>query len=83
MVVTALSQYEKEKFASKTDWRLRALSATNMHLRTNHIYVNSEDLSEAGFTYVLPKNILKRFICMADLRVQVAGYLFGVTPKDN
>lgn len=44
MVVTALSQYEKAKFTSKTDWRVRAVSATNMHLRTNHIYVNSEDL---------------------------------------
>jgi pre-mRNA-processing factor 8 len=44
MIVTALSQYEKEKFTSKTDWRIRAVSATNMHLRTNHIYVNSEDL---------------------------------------
>lgn len=83
MVVTALSQYEREKFTSKTDWRMRAISATNMHLRTNHIYVTSEDLSEQGFTYVLPKNILKRFICIADLRIQVAGYLYGVTPKDN
>jgi pre-mRNA-processing factor 8 len=44
MVVTALSNYEKEKFTSKTDWRIRAISATNMLLRTNHIYVNSEDL---------------------------------------
>ena len=83
MVVTALSQYEKEKFTSKTDWRMRAVSATNMHLRTNHIYVNSEDLSEAGFTYVLPKNILKRFICISDLRIQIAGFLYGITPADN
>ena len=48
---------------------MRAVSATNMNLRTNHIYVNSEDLMEVGFTYVLPKNILKRFICISDLRV--------------
>lgn len=83
MVVTALSQYEKEKFTSKTDWRIRAVSATNMHLRTNHIYVNSEDLQEVGYTYVLPKNILKRFICISDLRIQIAGYMYGVTPPDN
>jgi pre-mRNA-processing factor 8 len=83
MVVTALSQYEKEKFSSKTEWRQRAISATNMHLRTNHIYVNSDDLKEIGFTYVLPKNVLKRFICISDLRTQVAGYMYGVSPPDN
>ena len=70
MIVTALSNYEKEKFTSKTDWRMRAVSATNMHLRTNHIYVNSEDLKEIGYTYVLPKNLLKRFIDMI-----LSGYL--------
>jgi pre-mRNA-processing factor 8 len=83
MVVTALSQYEKEKFSSKTEWRQRAISATNMHLRTNHIYVNSDDLKEIGFTYVLPKNVLKRFICISDLRTQIAGYMYGVSPPDN
>merc|ERR1740115_226354 len=31
---------------------MRAISATNMHLRTNHIYVNSDDLREVGLTYV-------------------------------
>lgn len=83
MVVTALSQYEKEKFTSKTDWRMRAVSSTNMHLRTNHIYVDSDDLKELGYTYVLPKNILKRFICISDLRTQIAGYMYGVSPPDN
>ena len=35
------------------------------------------------FTYIMPKNILKRFITIADLRVQVAGYLYGSSPPDN
>jgi pre-mRNA-processing factor 8 len=78
-----MSEYEKQKFMSKTDWRMRAISATNLHLRTNHIYVNSDDLQESGFTYVLPKNILKRFICISDIRIQIAGYLYGVSPKEN
>jgi pre-mRNA-processing factor 8 len=69
MVVQVLSAYEREKFMSKTDWRMRAISATSLHLRTNHIYVNSDDLKESGFTYVLPKNILKRFICISDIRI--------------
>ena len=68
---------------SKTDWRMRAISATNLHLRTNHIYVNSEDIKESGYTYIMPKNILKRFICISDLRIQVAGYLYGISPPDN
>merc|ERR1712176_1227383 len=83
IVVTTTSQYEAATFHSKTDWRVRAISATNLHLRTKHIYVSSEDISEDGLTYVLPKNILSKFITIADLRTQIAGYLYGVTPDDN
>jgi pre-mRNA-processing factor 8 len=83
IVVTTTTQYEAATFHSKTDWRVRAISATNLHLRTKHIYVSSEDISEDGLTYVLPKNILSKFITVADLRTQIAGYLYGVTPPDN
>jgi len=83
MVVTTVSQYEQQTFASRTDWRVRAISATNLHLRTNNIYVSSDDIRESGFTYVLPKNILKKFICVADLRTQIMGYMYGVSPPDN
>lgn len=83
MVVTTTSQYEQQSFSSKTDWRVRAISATNLHLRTHHIYVNSEDVRDKGYTYVLPKNILSKFICVADLRTEIAGYLYGVSPPDN
>ncbi len=83
LIVTSHSPYEQAMFGSKTDWRVRAISATNLHLRVNHIYVNSDDIRESGFTYVLPKNVLKKFICIADLRTQVAGFLYGVSPPDN
>ena len=83
IVVTSTTQYEAAAFNSKTDWRVRAISATNLHLRTKHIYVSSEDISEDGLTYVLPKNLLSKFITIADLRTQIAGYLYGVTPPDN
>merc|ERR1712028_248535 len=83
IIVTTTSQYEQRMFSSRTDWRVRAISATNLHVRTNHIYVNSDDIKESGYTYVLPKNILKKFITIADLRTQIAGYLYGVTPPDN
>eukprot|EP00455_Lapot_gusevi_P014731 TRINITY_DN173_c0_g1_i12.p1 TRINITY_DN173_c0_g1~~TRINITY_DN173_c0_g1_i12.p1 ORF type:complete len:1609 (+),score=412.81 TRINITY_DN173_c0_g1_i12:359-4828(+) len=83
LVVTTTSAYEQKTFASKTDWRIRAISATNLHLRTNHIYVTSDEVNENAFTYVLPKNVLKKFICVSDLRTQIAGYMFGVSPPDN
>lgn len=62
---------------------MRAISASTLHLRTNQIFVNSDDIRETGVTYVIPKNILKRFICISDLRIQICGYLYGVTPPDN
>ena len=29
------------------------------------------------------KNILGKFITIVDLRTQIAGYMYGVTPVDN
>jgi len=83
IITSTTSNYETQTFASKTEWRIRAISATNLHHRTNHIYVSSDDIKETGFTYILPKNILKKFIIVSDLRTQIAGYLFGVSPSDN
>jgi len=83
MVVTTTSQYEQKIWSSKTDWRVRAISATNLHMRTNNIYVKSDEVDESGFTYVLPKNLLKKFICIGDLRTQIAGLMYGISPPDN
>ncbi|CAM8882877.1 unnamed protein product [Rhodiola kirilowii] len=83
LIVTTTSPYEQAAHVSKTDWRVRAISACNLHLRVNHIYVNSEDIKETGYTYIMPKNVLKKFICIADLRTQIAGYLYGISPPDN
>eukprot|EP00741_Cyanophora_paradoxa_P003665 tig00000093_g3562.t1 len=83
IVVTTTSQYEQATYSSKTDWRVRAISSTNLHLRTQHIYVASDELRETGFTYILPKNLLRKFITIADLRTQICGFLYGVSPPDN
>ncbi|KNE65750.1 pre-mRNA-processing-splicing factor 8 [Allomyces macrogynus ATCC 38327] len=83
IIVTTTTNFEAATFASKTDWRVRAVSSTNLFLRTQHIYVNSDDVKDSGFTYVLPKNLLKRFITVGDLRVQIMGYMYGVSPPDN
>ncbi|KAG9510461.1 Pre-mRNA-processing-splicing factor 8, partial [Fragariocoptes setiger] len=83
IITATTSNYESATFASKTEWRLRAISATNLHLRTNHVYVATEDLRDTCLSYVLPKNLLKKFIAIADLRTQIAGYMYGVSAPDN
>jgi len=83
IVVTTTNPYGNKVFHSKADWRVRAISATNLHLRTNHIYVTSDDVKDTGYTYVFPQNILKKFITIADLRTQIGGYLYGVSPPDH
>lgn len=83
IIVTTTSQYEQQSFASKTEWRTRAIATSNLRTRANNIYVSSDDIREDGYTYVMPKNILRRFIMISDLRVQVCGYLYGSSPSDN
>lgn len=84
IIVTTTSQYEQQTFASKTEWRTRAIATSNLRTRANNIYISSDDIKEDGhYTYIMPKNILKRFIMIADFRVQVAGYLYGNSPPDN
>lgn len=83
--VVTTSNYEQQTFASKTEWRTRAVASANLHMRTKNIYVSSEDIrdDEEQCTYVMPKNILKKFIQIADLRAQIAGFLYGTSPPDN
>lgn len=84
IIVTTTSQFEQQTFASKTEWRTRAIATSNLRTRANNIYISSDDIKEDDhYTYIMPKNILKRFITIADLRVQVAGYLYGSPPPDN
>ncbi|KAH7513447.1 hypothetical protein FEM48_Zijuj12G0200900 [Ziziphus jujuba var. spinosa] len=84
LIVTPTTPYKQAAFGSKTDWHVRAISATNLYLRVNNIYVNNlVDLKEPGYTYIMPKNVLNRFICIVDLRTQILGYLYGISPADN
>ena len=55
------------QFRSHTNWRTRAISATNLYMRAKHIYVTKVDMDESGYTYMFPKNILKKFISIGDL----------------
>lgn len=83
IIVTTTSQFEQQTFASKTEWRTRAIATSNLRTRAKNIYVSSADTDLDDVTYVMPNNILKKFITIADLRVQVAGYLYGASAPDN
>ncbi|KAK2006979.1 pre-mRNA-processing-splicing factor 8 [Colletotrichum eremochloae] len=83
IIVTTTSQFEQQTFASKTEWRTRAIATSNLRTKANNIYVSSVDNDLDDVTYVMPNNILKRFITISDLRVQVAGYLYGSSAPDN
>ena len=83
IIAITTSNYETTAFAGKTDWRVRMLNVCNLHLRANHIYVASDDIQDTNYTYVLPRNLLKKMISITDLRTQIAGYLYGVSPKDG
>ena len=79
------TNYEQQVFSSKSDWRVRAISATNLPLRVQHIFVSNDDVKDdaGSLTFVIPKNVLRTFIVNADLRTQVAAYLYGSSPADN
>lgn len=81
--VVTTTAYEQQVFSSKTDWRVRAISSTNIPLRLQHVYVTNDDVKEELPTYVLAKNIMKTFVCSADLRTPVAAFLYGQVPPDN
>jgi len=81
--VVTTTQYEQQTFSSKTDWRIRAISATNLSLRLQHVYVTNEQVRDELPTFVMAKNILKSFVISADLRTPICAYLYGVIADDN
>lgn len=83
IITTTTSNYETQHFTTKTEWRIRAISATSLHLRTNNIYISNEESKDGAFTYILPQNILKKFIVIGDLRTQISGFLYGISPPDK
>lgn len=78
------TNYEQLSFSSKNEWRNRAIAANNLHLRTKNIYVSSEEFVEDdSFTYIMPKNLLKKFVQISDIRTQVGAFIYGTSPEDN
>ncbi|ODV85641.1 hypothetical protein CANARDRAFT_28399 [[Candida] arabinofermentans NRRL YB-2248] len=84
IVTVTTTNHEQATFESKADWRNRAISASTLYMRTNKVFVSSGDLAETDcYAYVVPKNILSKFIQVSDTRSQIGGFMFGKSPKDN
>ncbi|SBT31059.1 pre-mRNA-processing-splicing factor 8, putative (PRPF8) [Plasmodium ovale wallikeri] len=96
IIVSTLSPHEQQTFTTKTDWKIRYLSNNSLLYRTKNIYVNNTSLKNVSdnngtnnltsvndYTYVIAKNLLEKFICISDLKIQVGGFLYGSSPSDN
>ena len=84
MVVSSQSPYEQATFASRTEWRVRAVACGSLALRANNIFVNSDGVSlDEAATYVMPRNLLTKFITIGDLRTQIGAFIFGLSPRGN
>jgi pre-mRNA-processing factor 8 len=66
------------------------LAVAHLPSRTQHVYVSNVETpatatlaEEEEITYVMPKNLLRKFAHACDVRVQVGGYLYGCSPPDH
>ncbi|CCK70335.1 U4/U6-U5 snRNP complex subunit PRP8 KNAG_0E00670 [Huiozyma naganishii CBS 8797] len=83
IVVVTSSNYENQSYNSKNDWRENAIANSLLYLRLKNIYVSSEEFIEEKNIYIIPKNILQKFIEISDVKIQIGAYIYGKSPKDH
>lgn len=84
IVTVTSSSIGTEKFESKSSWRKRAILSSMLELQKSKVFVTSGNFAdEDSHAIVLPKNILSSFLSCCDSRVQIGGYIYGKSPKDN
>ena len=83
IIVSSQSPYEQSTFTSKTEWRVRAIGSTSLQYRGNNLHVNNPPMMDDEFIFVLPKNLVKKFVGISDLRTQIGAFMYGKSPKDN
>ncbi|AAS50980.2 ABR207Wp [Eremothecium gossypii ATCC 10895] len=83
ITVVTSANYETQAFSSKNEWRKRAVASSLLYLRLKNIYVSSEDFIEEKSIIVLPRNLLKKFVGIADVKIQIAGFLYGQSPPEH
>ncbi|SCU79447.1 LADA_0B00716g1_1 [Lachancea dasiensis] len=76
MVVTS-TNYENQAFSTSNEWRQRAISNSLLYLRLKTIYLSSEEFVEEKNVFILPKNLLKKFVEIADSKAQIGAFMFG------
>ncbi|KAH3762961.1 Pre-mRNA-processing-splicing factor 8A [Pelomyxa schiedti] len=67
---------------TNVDWRARAIEATELSSNANNISLSQSEVS-GTVTYVIPENLIKKFICIADVHSQVGGILYGYSPTSS
>ncbi|GMM36116.1 U4/U6-U5 snRNP complex subunit [Saccharomycopsis crataegensis] len=84
IVAVTTSVYGQKAFSSKTEWRNSAISTSSLPLRAKNVFIaNSDEFDEENYTYIIPQNILKKFVEIADMRIEIGGLLYGQSPSDN
>jgi pre-mRNA-processing factor 8 len=83
IVTVTTTNYEQLSFSSKNEWRNRAIATSNLHLRAKNIFVSTNEFVDDAFTYIMPLGLLKQFIQISDLRIQVSGLVYGSSSPDN
>ncbi|EDR30125.1 pre-mRNA-processing-splicing factor, putative [Entamoeba dispar SAW760] len=74
MTVTTSTPYEQKVFAATQNWRQRAIEASKLLDKMNNLFVENEG---EGNPIVIPKNIIKGIIQIADTKIEIGGILFG------
>ena len=77
IITTTTSGYEQQTFQGKTDWRVRALTASSLIQRAQNIFVEGVEDKKVVGNLLVPQNLVKRFISIADMRSMIGAWLFG------
>ncbi|KOB84899.1 hypothetical protein PFDG_00265 [Plasmodium falciparum Dd2] len=67
--------------ASASSHNILNKNGTNSDNQNSHYHTSINSIND--YTYVIAKNLLEKFICISDLKIQVGGFLFGSSPEDN
>jgi pre-mRNA-processing factor 8 len=86
--VRTTKTFEVGASAGTADWRGRAVGAASLLARSQKIFAATPTDAQrhgtpSGDVIVLPKNVLQRFLRAADLRISVAGLLYGSALPDE
>ncbi|OHT05186.1 Pre-mRNA-processing-splicing factor 8 [Tritrichomonas foetus] len=85
IVVQTLSNFEQTQYQSKSDWRKRAIKTAGLSIRTSRFTVPPDGIvdDETTKTFIMPLNIMKKFVRISDPYVQVCAILFGQIASDD